>query len=72
MINDVRMGVNYGLNKVRFTSPVPAGSRVRLRMKLLEATPIEGGLQLAWQSTIEREGADKPACIAESLARYFV
>ena len=72
VINDVRMGVNYGLNKVRFTSPVPAGSRVRLRMKLLEATPIEGGLQLAWQSTIEREGADKPACIAESLARYFV
>ena len=71
-VKDVRMSINYGLNKVRFTSPVPVGSRVRLRMKLLETTPVEGGLQLAWQSTIEREGADKPACVAETLARYFL
>ena len=70
-VKDVRMGVNYGLNKVRFTSPVPAGSRVRLRSELLEATPIEGGMQLVWKNTIEREGSDKPACVAESVARYF-
>jgi acyl dehydratase len=67
------MGVNYGLNKVRFTSPVPVGSRLRGHMKLLSATFIDNnGMQFAWEITIEREGADKPACIAESLARYYV
>jgi acyl dehydratase len=72
-IEDVRMGVNYGLNKVRFTSPVPVGSKLRGHMKLLSATTIEGkGMQFAWEMTIEREGAEKPACIAESLARYYV
>jgi acyl dehydratase len=72
-IEDVRMGVNYGLNKVRFTSPVPVGSKLRGHMKLLSATPIDGnGMQFAWEMTIEREGAEKPACIAESLARYYV
>ena len=71
-IEDVRMGVNYGLNKVRFTSPVPVGSRLRGHMKLLSATFIDNnGMQFAWEITIEREGADKPACIAESLARYY-
>ncbi len=68
---DVRMGVNYGLNKVRFTAPVPVGSRLRLRMHLLEAAPIEGGQQLTWKNTIEREGSDRPACVAESVARYY-
>lgn len=72
-IEEVRMGVNYGLNKVRFTSPVPVGSRLRGHMKLLSATFIDdNGMQFAWEITIEREGADKPACIAESLARYYV
>ncbi|MFT3779635.1 MAG: MaoC family dehydratase [Ottowia sp.] len=70
-IENVRMGVNYGLNRVRFTSPVPAGSRVRLRSELLEAAPIEGGMQLTWKNTIEREGADKPACVAEAVVRYY-
>lgn len=70
-IGDLRMGVNYGLNKVRFITPVPAGSRVRARMELLEATPIEGGLQMVWRNTIELEGAAKPACVAESVARYY-
>jgi acyl dehydratase len=66
------MGVNYGLNKVRFTAPVPVGSRLRARMKLLAADPIDkGGYQLNWQVTIEREGSDKPACIAESLSRRY-
>lgn len=71
-VGDVRMGVNYGLNKVRFMAPVPVGSRLRSRMTLLEVTPVEGGQQLVWKNTIEREGADKPVCVAEPLARYYV
>jgi acyl dehydratase len=64
--------VNYGLNKVRFTSPVPVGSRLRGRMKLLSCEPIaNAGFQMAWQVTVEREGADKPACVAESLTRRY-
>jgi acyl dehydratase len=66
------MGVNYGLNKVRFMSPVPVGSRLRGHFKLLSATPLEGnGTQFAWEVTIEREGVSKPSCVAESLARYY-
>ena len=66
------MGVNYGLNKVRFMAPVPVGSRLRARMKLLSAEPIEGnGLQMAWEVTVEREGAAKPVCVAESLVRRY-
>jgi len=65
------MGINYGLNKVRFMAPVPVGSRLRVRMVLLGATPIDGGQQLEWRNTIEREGADKPACVAETVVRYF-
>ncbi len=72
-IEDVRMGVNYGLNKVRFTSPVPVGSKVRGHMKLLDAVAIDGnGMQFTWEMKIEREGSEKPSCIAESLARYYV
>lgn len=71
-VNDVRMGINYGLNKVRFTSPVPVGSRLRSRMQLLDATPIDGGYQLTWTQTIEIEGGEKPACVAETVARYYV
>ena len=71
-IRNTRMGVNYGLNKVRFTSPVPVGSRLRARLKLLACEPLEGnGVQMAWNVTIEREGSDKPVCIAESLSRRF-
>ena len=67
-----RMGVNYGLNKVRFMAPVPVGSRLRARMKLLSAEPIAGsGMQLAWEVTVEREGAAKPVCVAESLVRRY-
>ena len=66
------MGVNYGLNKVRFMAPVPVGSRLRARMKLLSAEPIEGsGMQMAWEVTVEREGATKPVCVAESLMRRY-
>ena len=67
-----RMGVNYGLNKVRFMAPVPVGSRLRARMKLLKSEPIDqGGAQMTWEVTIEREGSIKPVCVAESLARYY-
>ena len=69
---DVRMGVNYGLNRVRVTSPVPVGSRVRGRFKLLEYKTIEGGAQITFDVTIEREGADKPACVAEAVSRRYV
>ena len=71
-IIESRMGVNYGLNKVRFMAPVPVGSRLRARMKLLSAEPIEAdGLQMAWDVTVEREGAAKPVCVAESLVRRY-
>jgi len=71
-IKQSRMGVNYGLNKVRFTAPVQAGSRLRGHMKLLACQPIENnGMQMTWQVTVEREGSDKPVCIAESLTRRY-
>jgi acyl dehydratase len=71
-VRDSRMGVNYGLNKVRFTAPVPVGSRLRARAKLLEAQAIDnGGFQFTWNVTIEREGSDKPACVAESVNRRY-
>ena len=67
-----RMGVNYGLNKVRFTSPVPVGSRLRARMTLLATLPIDnGGVQMTWEVKVEREGSDKPVCVAESLVRRY-
>jgi acyl dehydratase len=71
-IRNSGMGVNYGLNKVRFTAPVPVGSRLRAHMKLLACDPIEkDGVQMTWLVTVEREGSDKPVCIAESLSRRF-
>ena len=71
-IRNSGMGVNYGLNKVRFTAPVPVGSRLRGHMKLLACEPIEkDGVQMTWLVTVEREGSDKPVCIAESLSRRF-
>ena len=71
-IENTRMGVNYGLNKVRFTSPVPVGSRLRARIRLLDCQPVDnGGMQMTWQVTVEREGGDKPACVAESLTRRY-
>lgn len=70
-MTDVRMGVNYGLNKVRFPAPVPVGSRVRSRTTMLSVEDIEGGAQVTWQVTIEREGGDKPVCVAESISRRY-
>jgi acyl dehydratase len=70
-VRGTKMGVNYGLNKVRFPAPVPSGSRLRGHFKLLAYDPLDGGAQLTVQVTMEREGADKPVCIAESLARRY-
>jgi acyl dehydratase len=70
-VRGTRMGVNYGLNKVRFPAPVPSGSRLRGHFKLLAYEPLEGGAQLTVQVTMEREGSDKPVCVAESLARRY-
>lgn len=69
-IADVRMSVNYGLNRVRFPAPVPVGSRLRARFKLLAFEPLADGAQLIVESTIEREGGGKPVCIAEMVSRH--
>lgn len=69
---DLKMGVNYGLNKVRFTSPVPAGARVRARVTLHEVEEVKGnGIQYVNLVTIEIEGQDKPACVAETVTRLY-
>ncbi|MEI6802713.1 MAG: MaoC family dehydratase [Burkholderiales bacterium] len=71
-IVQVRMGVNYGLNKVRFIAPVPVGSRLRAAMKLLACDAIDNhGMQITWEVSVQREGAAKPVCIAESIARLY-
>ena len=70
--SDRRMGVNYGLNKVRFTAPVPAGAKIRGRFTLAKYEKIDGnGVQTTWSVVIEREGSDKPVCVAESISRHY-
>jgi acyl dehydratase len=70
--SDRRMGINYGLNRVRFTSPVPVGSRVRARFTLQKFEPIEGnGVQVTWSVVVEIDGAAKPALVAEWLGRHY-
>ncbi|MEU6699920.1 MaoC family dehydratase [Pseudonocardia sp. NPDC046786] len=71
-VDGVRMGVNYGLNKVRFTSPVPVDSRVRARVELVDVTDVTGGVQLTIGVTVEIEGSEKPALVAEWLTRQYV
>jgi acyl dehydratase len=66
-----RMAINYGLNRVRFVSPVLSGSRVRGRFTLASVEDAGGAIQAIWQATIEHEGADKPVCVAEWLVRYY-
>jgi acyl dehydratase len=70
-VGGVRMGINYGLNRVRFVSPVPAGSRIRARFTLALVDDIRGGVQATWNVTVEREGGEKPSCVAEWLVRYY-
>ena len=69
---DRKMGVNYGLNRVRFTAPVPSGSRVRARFTLAKYEKIEGGgVQVTWNTVVEREGGDKPVLVAEWIGRHY-
>jgi acyl dehydratase len=70
-IDGVSRGINYGSNKVRFTNMVPTGSRVRARQKLLGAEPKGGGLQLTNEVSIEIEGQDRPACVAETISLVY-
>lgn len=70
-ISYLKMGVNYGLNKVRFPAPVPVNSKLRGRMSLLSVQEISGGAQMIWKINVEREGGDKPVCVAESIARIY-
>jgi acyl dehydratase len=70
-VDGVRMAVNYGLNRVRFPTPVRVGSRVRAGMELVEVTDVEGSIQLVSRVTVEAEGAPKPCCVAETVSRYY-
>jgi len=71
--DDVRMSVNYGLNRVRFTSPVPVGSELRARFRLVGIEDVAGqGMQVTMEATIERKGSDKPVCVAETISRRYV
>jgi len=70
-ITGVRMAINYGLNRVRFVTPVPTGSKVRGRFTLAAIEETGGGTQATWAVTVEREGEQKPACVAEWLVRYY-
>ena len=69
--SDRKMGVNYGLNKVRFTAPVPAGAQIRGRFTLAKFEKLDGGVQTTWSVTVEREGGDKPVMVAETISRHY-
>ena len=70
-VGEVRMAVNYGLDRVRFISPVPVGSRLRAHTVLKDAAAVAGGVHVKTEVTLELEGSDKPACVAETLVRYY-
>ncbi|GAA4859378.1 MaoC family dehydratase [Pseudonocardia benzenivorans] len=71
-IEGTRMGINYGLNRVRFTSPVPVGSKVRAVVEIADVTDVDGGVQITTKATIEIEGSERPALVAEWLTRQYV
>ncbi|MDN5930964.1 MAG: MaoC family dehydratase [Pseudonocardia sp.] len=71
-VENTKMGVNYGLNRVRFTSPVPVGSKVRANVELTDVTDVTGGVQVATKVTVEIEGSERPALVAEWLTRRYV
>ena len=70
-VSNISMGINYGLDKVRFPSPVPVGSKVRAKGELTDAREVAGGVQTTVRLTIEREGGDKPAAVVEMVSRYL-
>ncbi len=71
-VDNIRMGVNYGLNRVRFTAPVRAGQAVRGHFKLAAFEEIAGGAQVTWNATVAIDGSEKPACVAEMVSRWYV
>jgi acyl dehydratase len=71
VVRDVTTKVNYGLGKVRFPAPVPVGSRIRTTATLAAVEDIEGGVQLTVDAVIEREGSDKPVCVAQPILRFY-
>ncbi|MFD7294336.1 MaoC family dehydratase [Streptomyces sp. NPDC059897] len=71
-VEGMKMGVNYGTNKVRFPAPVPVGSRLRATAKITDVSDVAGGVQVSVAFTVEREGGDKPVCVAESVSRYYL
>ncbi|MFF5126452.1 MaoC family dehydratase [Streptomyces syringium] len=71
-VENVRMGINYGVNKVRFPSPVPVGSRLRATARIAGVSEVKDGVQLVTAVTIEREGGKKPVCVAESVSRFYL
>ncbi|MEU6605808.1 MaoC family dehydratase [Streptomyces shenzhenensis] len=71
-VEGATMGVNYGTDKVRFPAPVPVGSRLRATARITGAEDVTGGVQLTVAFTVEREGGDKPVCVAESVSRYYL
>ena len=70
-VDGIKLAVNYGLNRVRFAAPVKVGSRVRARFVLAAVDDVAGGAQMTWQATVEIDGGEKPACIAEMLTRWY-
>jgi acyl dehydratase len=70
-VDGTRMTLNYGLNRVRFVSPVPSGSRIRARIALAETDDLGDSIQAIWRVTVEREGGAKPAAVAEWIVRYY-
>jgi acyl dehydratase len=70
-VEDASAAINYGLNKVRFPAPVPVGSRVRASYRIADVSEVQGGVQVVTEATVEREGSDKPVCVAETVSRYY-
>jgi acyl dehydratase len=68
---EFRMGINYGVNRVRFPAPVPVGSKLRAHFEVLEVGDVEGGIQVVTKGTVEREGEEKPVCVAEMVSRHY-
>ncbi|MFP6625603.1 MAG: MaoC family dehydratase [Deltaproteobacteria bacterium] len=70
-VRGISMGVNYGTDKVRFTSPVPVGSRVRGGGEIVKVAEVKGGVQVTVRVTVEIDGKDRPACVADTISRYY-
>jgi acyl dehydratase len=71
-VDGVKLALNYGLNKVRLPAPVVVGSKVRATTTLTDVTPLDGAVQVVWSTVVEIDGSEKPACVAESVARFIL